>query len=136
MKKMRMNYVNCTLDFAPVIATVLIATLASLKATRSDVTSLEIVQWNLVVLLLLATTQLVDRFRVLRGINAKVEQLMSIAQGPTTADTFLHWEIPDSDLADRLRRAKTIGVNGLTLISTITRKYEVFQNCLSQRVRV
>jgi len=48
------------LDFGPIIATVLVATLVSLKATQGSITTSAMLQMILVALALLAITQLVD----------------------------------------------------------------------------
>jgi hypothetical protein len=111
-----LKFVGYILDYAPIIATVIVATLASLSAVRSGITTAEMLQWVLVVLALLATTQLVDRFRLMRNLDVKVEQLLESAQGLKGANAFFVPRIPDME--ERLRQAKSIAINGITLSRT------------------
>jgi hypothetical protein len=77
MKKGRgilLTALEYAVDYAPIIATVLLATFASLAAIRNIAVE-EVLQWILGVLVLLATTLLVDRFRVTRSLIGKTEGL-------------------------------------------------------------
>jgi hypothetical protein len=131
MSKTWQKYANSILDFGPVVATVLAATFASLRAIQSSTTPSEMLQLVLVVLTLLATTQLIDRFRILRGIDLRIEQLIGLSMGQATARTFFDTDIPG--LAERLREAETVAVNGLTLNTTISRYIGAFSECLSKK---
>jgi len=129
MRKNWQNYINHVLDFGPIIATVFVAAFASLRATRGSITSSEMLQLVLIVLTLLATTQMVDRFRILRDIDTKIGKLIKVTQGPTRASSFFQGTFIELD--DRIRRAKTVAVNGLTLIITSNKSYGALQECLS-----
>jgi len=123
-----LKFISYVLDYAPIIATVVVATLASLSAVRSGITTGEMLQWVLVVLALLATTQLVDRFRLMRSLDAKVEQLLDSAQGLKGASAFFVQRIPDME--ERLRQAKSISINGITL----SRTSDSFWGTFKQRI--
>jgi hypothetical protein len=110
------KYTGYVLDYAPVIATVLVATFASLSAVRSGIAPDEMLQWILVVLTLLATTQLVDRLRLMRTLDAKADRLIEMSEGLTGIDAVFVERIPD--LTNRLREAKSIAINGITLAHT------------------
>lgn len=129
-----LKYTGYILDYAPIIATVIVATLASLSATRSSTTTGEMLQWVLVVLALLTTTQLVDRFRVMRNLDIKIEQLVESAQGLKGADAFFVHRIPNME--ERLRQAKSIAINGITLSRTSDSFWGTFKQRLAERAQV
>jgi hypothetical protein len=134
MKKSWPHYVNIILDFGPIIATVLVATFASLRSARSGTTSGEMLQLVLIVLALLATTQLIDRFRVLRSIDSKVEQLVTSSQAPATADTFFEKKILES--SSLITKAKSVWVNGITLLGTTGGMIPAWESFLRKGGRV
>jgi hypothetical protein len=96
---------------------------------RGTITATELLQWILLVLALLATTQLVDRVRLMRGIESKVDQIAENAQGLKGAESFFIHRIPN--LEERFRTAKSIAINGITLSRTSDSFYGVFKQCAS-----
>jgi hypothetical protein len=119
------RYVNHILDYGPVIVTVMVATFASLASARSGITIDEMLQWTLIVLALLATTQLLDRFRIMRDIDTKLDGLADRAQGFSGATSFFIERIPH--LEERFRRAKFIAINGMTLSTTSDNFWGTFE---------
>ena len=124
------KYIEYVLDYGPVIATVMVATFASLSAVRSGITADEMLQWILVILALLATTQFLDRFRVMRDINAKADYLIEHAQGLSGADSFFVDRMPS--LENRLRKAQSIAINGITLIRTSNSFWGTFKQRIEE----
>jgi hypothetical protein len=118
MKNSWLRRINAILDFGPIIFTVLVATFASLKSAQSGITSDEMLQLVLIVLALLATTQLVDRFRVLRDIDSKVRQLIAGSRTLSTADAIFEKNIPQ--LSSLIKGSRVVWVNGITLLITTT----------------
>jgi hypothetical protein len=117
------------LDYLPVILTVLVATLVSLLAIRTSISEPEMLQWILVVLALLATTQLVDRFRTIRSIDANIERLVESNHGLQGANAFFVKRLPNME--ERLLSAATIAINGMTL----SRTSDTFFGTFLQRLR-
>ena len=128
------EYMGYALDYAPIIATVLAATLASLSVARRGIADVEMLQWILVVLALLATTQLVDRFRIMRRIDAKVGLLVESEQGLRGAAAFFVDRIPN--LEQRLRKAKSIAINGISLTRTSDSFWGTFSQRLAEGVQI
>src|SRR5690242_828942 len=104
------------LDYGPIVATVLIATIAATLATQyGDQTAL-LVQWVLLILVLLSTKQLVDRFRILRSVDQKIDTLLESSTTHTGIDDLFLDHKPS--LLSRLQQARTIVHNGITLVGT------------------
>jgi hypothetical protein len=122
------RFVNYLIDYLPIIATVTAATLASLSAVRSNTTTSELLQWILLVLALLATTQLVDRLRLMRGIESKVDQIIQSAEVSRSAESFIASSQPQR--TERLKNAKSIAINGMTLARTSNSFYALFKECV------
>ncbi len=119
------KYIDYVLDYGPVIVTVLVATLASLVSARSGITTNEMLQWSLIILALLATTQLLDKFRVMRGMDTKLDKLIDRSQGLGGASSFFIERIPYQE--QRFRRAKSIAINGMTLSTTTDNFWGTFK---------
>jgi len=126
--------VNYVLDYGPVIVTVVVATIVSLASARSGAATGDMLQWVLVVLALLATTQLLDRFRVMRDMDAKLDGLISRSEGFGGATSFFAERIPP--LEERLSKAKTIGINGMTLSSTSDKLWGTFKQQLADGAKI
>ena len=122
------------LDYTPVIITVLFAALASLIATSSNTTAEELLQWTLAVLALMATTQLIDRFRILRSLEARVERLASRNREHMAAGDLFIRDRPD--LQERLRQARSIAISGVSLARTSVSLWPILQERLEQRVPI
>jgi len=125
----RLMIINYALDYIPIIATVLLATFATLKAIQSPLPVSEVLQWVLVVLGLLATTQLIDRFRVIRSLDLKIDKLSESVNKGDGAKTFFIHHIPN--LRERLLDAKSISINGITLSRTTDALWDVFKQQIS-----
>lgn len=123
-----LRFVNYLIDYLPIIATVTAATLASLSTVRSNTTTTELLQWILLVLALLATTQLVDRLRLMRGIESKVDQIIQSSEVSRSAESFLAQSLPKR--TERLKSAKSIAINGMTLARTSNSFYALFKECV------
>lgn len=121
---------NYTIDYAPIIATLIAATVASLAAIRKTITTDEILQWILVVLALLATTQLIDRFRLMRSIESKIDNVSeNIHSSAGISSIFVH-RMPAME--ERLREAKSISILGITLVRTTDSFWGVFKRCFAR----
>lgn len=128
-KNTLLKFVGYILDYGPVLLTVFAATVASLLASQSGTTADQILQWILLILVLLSTTQLIDRLRVLRGIESKIESLAERTNTTSFENIFLR-RMPN--LEERLRSAKTIDHNGITLVGTSNSLLDVFAQCIER----
>jgi hypothetical protein len=128
------RFVNYVVDYGPVIATVLAATLVSLASVRGRVELEEMLQWTLVILAGLATTQLLDRFRIMRNIDVKLDRLIDRSQGFGGATSFFSERIPH--LEQRFRRAKSIAINGMTLSTTSDKLWGTFRQRLEDGAEI
>lgn len=68
---------DLSLEYGPVVLAVSAAAFATFASTRDLVSSTELIRWILLILLLLSTSQLVDRFKVMRSIDMRLEELVS-----------------------------------------------------------
>ena len=128
------RYANYVLDYGPVIITVMVATLASLASARSGTAINEMLQWILIVLALLATTQLLDRFRIMRDVDGKLQRLIDREQGFSGATSFFVERIPY--LEERFRRARSIAINGMTLSTTSDKFWGTFKQRIEDGAEV
>lgn len=119
------RYVNHVLDYGPVVVTVVVATLASLASARVGIATNEMLQWISIILALLATTQLLDRFRIMRDIDSKLERLIDRSQGISGATSFFAERIPY--LEERFHKARSIAINGMTLSTTSDKFWGTFK---------
>ena len=127
-----LKIIGYILDYAPIVATVIIAAIVSI--TQSDKPLNEMVQWVLLVLALLATTQLVDRFRFMRNLDIKVERLLENVRGPSGASAFFVWQIPS--MRERLLQADSIYINGVTLSRTSDTFWDVFKQKIGEGAKI
>lgn len=123
------KYVNYLLDYGPIVATVLFASVAALLAGQSGTTIEQILQWILIILVLLSTTQLLERFRLLRNLDRKLDTIVEQGHTEVSADQLFSLRMPD--LQDRLRVAKSIDHNGITLAGTSNNRLGAFSSCIS-----
>lgn len=114
------NFLSNLLDYGPIILTVIAAIvfsiLANLPGYQTENGQDSTLQWILILLAFLATTQLVDRFRFLRNLDKKITALEACIELDQQRRNQILDEIPD--LRERMRRAKTISISGLSLIRT------------------
>lgn len=127
------RYLEYFFDYAPVVLTVTVATLASFSVTRSAVEVSEMLQWILVVLTLLATTQLADRIRFMRNLDNKVDKLVENISS-SGANSFFVRRMPN--LIERLRTAKSISINGITLSTTSGTFFGVFEQRIKDGAQI
>jgi hypothetical protein len=122
LRQRLIKFFGYVLDYGPIVVTVLAATSVALLATQSTVQTetTQLLQWVLLILVLLSTTQLIDRVRLLRGVDQKLDRMLESSKAESGVDLlFLDQKPP---LADRLRQAKTIDHNGITL-ARLNQKY-------------
>lgn len=62
-------------DYSPAIITVIFGTYVALEAERRLVSTDQLIKWVLILLVLIATSQLVDRLRSMRNIERKIEEI-------------------------------------------------------------
>lgn len=129
-----LKLVGYILDYAPIIVTLITVTFATLSATRKAISGEEILQWILIALALLSTTQLIDRFRILRNIDFKLETLLTENNTPRGISSFLVPGMPSME--ERLRQAKTIAISGITLSRTSDSMWQIFQTCFGKGGKV
>jgi hypothetical protein len=122
------------LDYLPVILTVLFAAVVSLIAGSSETPTDELLQWTLAVLALMATTQLIDRFRVLRSVDERLERLEHRSRASMSAGDFFMHQRPD--LQERLRHARSIAISGVTLARTSVSLWAILRERLEHHVPV
>jgi hypothetical protein len=127
VRKQFTKIVGYLLDYGPIILTVLAATAVSILATNSNITIEQLVQSVLLVLALLATTQLIDRFRLLRSIDQKIDNILENNSAKAGIDQLFLDRKPS--LVERLQQAKTVDHNGITLVGTSNNLIAVFTHC-------
>lgn len=128
------TFIGYVVDFAPVLATVAIATYASFRATQSNAAEQELLQLILLILGLIATTQLIDKLRILRTIDAKLDKLVDSSQTGQGAANFFTYDF--ADLRERIRTAKSVAINGITLVRTSNTYFLDFKYCLANNGQV
>lgn len=126
-KKRWLSVFTYLIDYLPILITVTAATIASISAVRSNITTTELLQWILLILAMLATTQLVDRLRLMRSLESKVNAIAHNATNPKGAEDFFSTSLPS--FSERLKSARTIAINGMTLSRTSNTFYQLFRQC-------
>jgi hypothetical protein len=101
-------------DYGPILATVVAAIYFGILTTRPDNQVEPAIQWVIGILALLATTQLVDRFRLLRKLDEKVTSFDELLRSSKAEGIETLNKIP-TDLSDRISSAKSISISGWTL---------------------
>jgi hypothetical protein len=91
-------------------------------------------QWILIVLALLATTQLLDRFRLMRGLDTKLDKITESSQGQSGASFFFQERI--INLEKRYLEAKSIAINGITLATTSDNFWGTFKQRLNDGAQI
>lgn len=134
LKEKILSFVNNLLDYGPIVLTVLVGAYATVATVNSQLSTNEILQWILGLLVLIATTQLVDRFRILRNTDKKLDQIVAISQGTGGAKGFLQENMPD--LRTRLSTAKSIAISGVSLAGTCNMYSSVFQDRLKAGAKI
>jgi hypothetical protein len=124
------RFVDVLLDYGPITLTVIVAIIASVIAGQSATSESQVLQLVLGVLVLLSTTQLFDRFRLLRDFNEKLDFLVEQQISGVGLGQIVHMRMPN--LIERLSTAKTIDHNGITLVGTSSNLLEVFSSCLDR----
>lgn len=76
---------------------------------------------------MLATTQLVDRLRLMRSLESKVEAISRNSITRQGAEDLFLKVLPD--FLERLRAAQTIAINGMTLALTSNSFHSLFRQC-------
>ena len=132
-KKRILKFLSYALDYAPIIITVLFATVASLIAINNDSDVPELMQWTLAILALMATTQLIDRFRILRSIDYRIEKLSDSSRGDVSANDFFN-TFPN--LEERMKTAKSISICGISLARTSVNLWTVLHERLNKKAPV
>lgn len=133
-KEKILSFVNSLIDYGPIVVTVLVGAYATLATLKGEMTTADMLQWVLGLLVLIATTQLVDRFRVLRGTDKKLDQILTVSQGTAGTKGFLLDSMPD--LRERLKVAKSIAISGVSLAGTSNTYHPVLQDRLRSGVPV
>jgi len=117
---------NNIIDYGPIIVTVLVGAYASFWAFNESVSNEQILQWILAILLLIASVQLIDRFRVLRSTDIKLDKLIAVFRGEAGAKGFLQKSLPD--FRSRLASAKSISISGVSLAGTSNNMLNTIQD--------
>ena len=128
-QKWIVKYANNLLDYGPIILTVLFASFAALLTSQSGITVEQTLQWILIILVLISTTQLLERFRLLRNVDRKLDAIIEQGNTQVSASQFFSPRMPD--LQERLRMAKSIDHNGITLAGTSNNRLGAFSTCIS-----
>lgn len=126
--------VDNLLDFGPIVLTVIAATISALRAAQTGISIEELLQLVLIVLAFISTTQLIDRIRLLRNLDNKVDSILHASEAAIGLDKVFLSRLPS--LEERLRQAKTITHNGLTLVGTSNALLGTFSYCLAQGCRI
>lgn len=134
MKKFVNTAFGLVLDYVPILLAVVAGGMAAVAAVRQTITPDEVVVWTLAVLVLLSTTQLVDRFRVIRQMDGKLDKALLEIDDLKTQKALFTTGLPD--LEQRLRKAKTIAINGITLSRTSDTLWGVFRDCFGRGGKV
>jgi hypothetical protein len=126
-----LKYLDYIFDYAPIVMTVIVAAGASLYGMKSGLETNELLQVMLLILALLATSFLIDRFRVIKNIEQKIDKINS---GDSNAVSFFSDNLPD--LNQRLKSAKSISISGITLARTSNSFYNTFDQSLKKGVKI
>lgn len=124
-KSKLLSVFGLVLDFVPIFLTVAVGFLASLYGVKAGLSTAHILQVILLVLTLLATSLLLDRYRVIRNIERKLEDINQ----NSSANAFFIEAIPD--LTERLKIARTVSISGITLARASSSFYNLFDGLLS-----
>ncbi|MBM3300188.1 MAG: hypothetical protein FJY85_09555 [Deltaproteobacteria bacterium] len=118
MKERIQNTIWFLVENGPAILTVIFAAYVILLSQRGSVSQSEVLVWILTILGLLATSELVERFRRLRNIqDTSVQTLDIVRQLRKGAFLKLHGE--GSRFAERAKQARQIFLGGYTLINVV-----------------
>lgn len=101
------KYLMLFVDYGPIILTILLGVFVAVLNSHQPLSVQQLMSWILILLLLLATSQLIDRFRVLRAIEDKTERIRSILG---KRHSLLRNKNDRKDLQDIGGHAKTIDV--------------------------
>lgn len=134
LKEKILSFVNNLLDYGPILLTVLVGAYAAVATINSKLDDKALLQWILGLLVLIATTQLVDRFRILRSTDKKLDQILTLSEGTGGTKGFLLESMPD--LRDRVKTAKSIAISGVSLAGTSNNYHPILQERLKAGVPV
>ena len=129
-EKNTFKFINFIIDYLPIILTFIMASIAPYISIKSDTQVSEMLQFILVILTLLATSLLADRFRIIRKIDQKVKVLGEYIKNSESAETFFIDRIPP--LETRLLNAKSIAISGITLSRTSDSMLNIFEECINK----
>lgn len=132
LRRRILTIVNNIIDYGPILLTVLVGAFATVRSINSHLDSNELLQWILGLLVLIASTQLVDRFRILRNTNKKLDQIIEFSNGSGGAKGFLLDSMPD--LRERVKSAKSISISGVSLAGTSNLYHPILQDRLKAGV--
>ncbi len=127
-------FFNLIIDYGPIIITVLMGAYAAFSTLEGSTNSEQMLQWVLAILLLITSTQLVDRFRVLRSTDKKLDQVITISRGMAGPKGFWLESMPD--LRVRLSKAHSISISGVSLAGTSNQFNTISQERLKSGVPI
>ena len=133
-KEKILSFVNNLLDYGPITITVLVGAYATVATINGKLGTESVLQWILGLLVLIATTQLIDRFRVLRNTDKKVDQILAISQGTGGVKGVFLEGMPD--LRARLSNAKSVSISGVSLAGTSNTYSHALMECLRAGAKV
>jgi len=126
-----LRYLDYIFDYAPIVMTVIVAAGASLYGIRSGLQTNELLQLMLLILALLATSFLIDRFRVIKNIERKIDKING---GGSDAQSFFIDHLPC--LNKRIKDAKSISISGITLARTSSTFFDTFDKAIKSGVDI
>ena len=118
MKEKIRNAMWFAVENGPAVLTVIFAAYIVLLSQRSSASQSEMLVWILTILGLLATSELVERFRRLKNFQDTATQTLDIVRQLETG-AFLKTLDEGAKLADRARQAKEILLCGYTLLHLV-----------------
>lgn len=122
------------LDYVPVLITLSSAAWAAVMSIRYAIPNEEMLQWILAILVLITLTMITDRFRVLSRLESGLDKIAEKWDQPARAEQIFADQIPN--LESRLRRAKSIDINGISLANTTKQYWDIFRECVKGGGRV
>lgn len=124
------------LENVPSVLTVGFAAYVVLQSQRATLQQMEVLLWILALLGLLATSELIERFRRLKRIEDFSQKTLTAVQALGAAevriDDFLKDRRAVLPLEDRAGQAVEIGVCGYSLVHLIRQNESLFRERLSQ----
>jgi len=128
--------INYIIDYLPLLGTIIAATFATFAAVRKTISGDEVLQWVLIVLALLATTQLIDRFRVLQGLDRKTSAIIEDINALRSTSFALKKRMDLPKVSDQAKHASEIAIIGVAGGFVIAQHLNFYERKIQQGCKI